>query len=635
MLSKKGSGKGVFTMDSRRFRNVFLSRASTEFGDSVNPIRTAALGNYEMLDVSDQLFPPAERDSLTAEATVRHLREWIERVDAVLQFVGNEAGSAWKVPDGGLDNLLRLLDPSIRSWLLRLVQCFQENNLSENDLTYTHLEGVMAIAQGKQPWILWLTDTGNKAIEPSQLHYRNWLKKNYLSGRDRCDANSIGELVLAAHRKLGEWNERTRIERLARNTHEVAIWDNVFDLSQPGIEEREVFRRWKQLLRYEGDTSVDWIKQRTVCGTPESMMIHRAHRPLLKWINPMDGKVGILARLLDGWKYEETLIDGHAIAFCQDSGDFHLLVENIHSGYQIVSTNRATCLPISGLQSHHFGTFRIWKTEDGFCLESGGQFWRLDTGELSASRTEGSVLPYEPNEQEQIDSGLVPQFARPNSFPFRRRFRGSTFDYERSDLKPAEGSVADEPWGLIEWKGILTHLVMNRGDFTDVFKMVDVCVPGISCLTKISLFRHTYWLQLKCGLAYHYLPLFPAPNPAPQYLLTQLPIDSQDASLLRNLTVSRSIAKNDDDSVAQPFCFIGRDTSGDVDKATRLRVWLIPAFPTKGLLSKLNDRICGLAPLYETPIRRTYQENDLKNDLGRFSDEWWDDLWANCSASRR
>jgi hypothetical protein len=610
-------------------RTIFLSRATNEFGWKVNPLRQVAEREYQLLEVTDQLFPPSPNHRLEAKETVSRLREWLTKVDAVVHFVGQRAGAVCKVPEGDFDGILNFLNPPTRKLFEELAGFFEANGISRDAITYTHLEGVLAIAESKVLYVLRLSADTEDAVEPAQEVYRRWLEGKHLGGRDKCDGASIQVLVEAAHRKLAEWNEFSRMEQLARSSQEVPVWQTIFDVNQPGVPANDIETRWQQVLRYEADSSVDWIDRHQEADEPTTGFIHKSAAPEPNWLIPGGTGVYSLALGHGEWLMTRHTLPGNLRAVCHDGMEFCLLCEATDLGtHTLERLDQTFRLKVEGFQTHHFGALHLWHSSDVFHVVSGNRAWKMAAPTGGSPDGRVTAVPCDlPKEEEDADSGVLPQFPKTASFPFRRHFRGLTFEY---GLDRA-GAAADaaKPWALTLWRHKLHHLVFRAGDFTDAFKTVDVSLAGKWEMEQVVLESNIYWLRLNQGQTRRLVPLHQARAGMGRMVIQGELAGREHVPLLRRVAgMQLSAVFAVDDSQMRPFCFIAREATGDPVTETRLRVWLVPALPSAGILKHLGKLLCEMEALPTTPVTHVGDHPTLPPfglDAG-----WWKLLWDEC-----
>lgn len=624
-----------------RFRTVFLSRATSEFGQHVAQLKSQAVEHYPLLHVTDQWDQPVKEQPPHPQLTVEKIHTWIEKVDVMLQFVGAKAGCGWECPGSTLADVKSKLNTITNGLLNSLRQYFEERGVCPSLLSYTHLEGVMALAMGKPPYVLLLSVPDPGKIEPAQSAYRDWLKEQYTNGRDRFEHENANILVDQAHRMLADWNGLTQLERLARSSQRVTLWETIFDLSQPGADEQSVKKRWNGILNYEADSRVDWVGECIDCGETSRPLIHRDGSTPPAWLIPRNGGWGVLREMNGQWKFSCQNHNGEIRAICHDGTTFWVLLDPTSNGhFVLVNDDLSQTLTIPDLMVNHMGNMLLSKDQDNFFLDCGGSVSQMTpstqasaSNQMTIKRCDDSLAAV------TIRNRVLPQFSRMASFPFRRLFRGETYEYDSCEPEFPDpiDTRPSRSWALSTWNGKIYYLVLRRGYFADAWKTVDLRMEGCWEANEVSYEDEIHWLVIRRGNAEaRKVPLFPA---------NQNPPHNQNTSMVRNAITEpgdvppllSSPVTNERTEISfivtaehqnqQPFCYLARDYNTDPKTETRLRVWLIPLLPSNEIIQELRNLMCEVKRLPETPLQECVSLDEL---CGRLQTEWWSLLWNNC-----
>jgi len=607
---------------------VFLSRASGEFKELTNTIRAEGARAFPMLDIHDQEAPPqvALKGSGGAEKTIEKLFAWISCSEVILHYVGEHSGAQAKAPVdervpsdelAKLKGLLRLLDPASQTALDLLLTAFSEAGLPHSSLTYTQVEGIMALALKKAPLIFMLEPLASGGSSPSQNVYRDWLKKHALEGLDRVYAQRTESLILATYRKLGELNKNTLLEQLTRSSQEQPLWETAFLLNQPEADAVHNLQRWAGIRQFTGSTKVDWIETSVPGGDAPppgwlDLVLPEDEAADEMWLLRYPGTAVIIFRdPTNGWTRRETGVDGSTIrAVCHHGGDVWVLAETnkkyfIHC---LGPVSDASATEVVDFFRHDFEGVHLWHADGCFHLACASSHGSL--------RFSGGVCLLQEESAKAVGRSMVtPQFAKRLGFPFRRHFNGGTYEAWQRGQRRA----------VVNHQERVCHVTFKEGLFQDAFRTVDVKLEG--CWKSQDLVMQGDVLTLKVQHPedpgrLHHLPLFPAAlneswvNPTTQtglFLLNDPGFQSHEIRPAR-------------DAAFTPFCFVGRRFDR-TEETTHYQVWLLPPSPQKELIQRLAGFLCGIEPLPAAPV-----QGDGRDWAGKISalSGWWKYLWENC-----
>lgn len=610
-------------------KKIFLSRATAEFRELTDGIRRTGNAAYAMLQLCDQEHPPVVSTGGGAALTVSKVYEWIRQSSHVLHYVGELPGGCAKVPPSEMSNVAALVDVRSQEELDNLLKEFDRQGVPRTELTYTQLEGVIAIGLEREPLIfLWEPDhdasttpatTSSDAMR-AQRAYCAWLRSHYLPGRDRIVSTLRSDFGPATHRVLGELNTRTALERLARSVAEVPLWETIFTLSQPETTDDEIEKRFQRFRQLEFPLEVDWIdRQPTDCGPLRAgAWVHRglAGNPAdaaAHWLIPRHAErhgLGLLTHGAGQTTYRAFPIDAASLrATCFVHDSFWVLTEE-SAQYQLQNLradNRGSQHRVLHFATNSFEAIDLTYGSGTLYLACGNRHWRLQP----LAGDEYDAVPCEP--PDVADSSVVPQFPERAAFPFRRHFAGETFEAAHHEPK----------WALVKSDGNVTLVTLRGGSFVDAFQTVDLQLAGIWNALQVQNAPPTVSLVIRQeGTdAESAIPLFASDSPHARWQKrdSQLPLLGRRSAPSQLFKVCPQRPAR-----FEPFCFLERTIGGgDTQQTTtRFRVWLIPVHGDRELISHLRGFLCDLVPLPECPVV------ELPARLPHESGEpWWSLLW--------
>ncbi|MCO6454674.1 MAG: hypothetical protein J5I93_05165 [Pirellulaceae bacterium] len=607
-------------------KKVFLSRATAEFRELTDSIRRTGSAAYGMLQLHDQEHPPVVSTGGGASLTVSKVYEWIRLSHHVLHYVGEHPGGCAKVPPNEISGMAAFIDPRSQEVLASLLSEFDRQGVPRSELTYTQLEGVIAIALERDP-LVFLWEAGEQdSAEPdtdarrSQRAYCAWLRSSYLPGRDRIVSTVRSDFGPATHRVLGELNTRTALERLAKSVAEVPIWEMIFALSQPDSTDEDIEKQSQKVRQLEFPLDVDWIDgQPTTCGalragawvrrglasTPADAAAH--------WLIPLHAEqdgLGLLTHGAGQTAYRTFPITAASLrATCFVDGAFWVLTEE-SGAYQLQNlgaAHGASLYCVSGFQTNSFEAIDLTHANGTFYLACGGDHWRLQPGDAQSFEP----IPCDP--PDAASSSVLPQFPERAAFPFRRYFAGETL----------ETSLHDPKWALVKTDGNISLIALRGGSFADAFRTVDLLLEGEWEAHELRSDVAVVWLMIRNSATQdeHAIPFFGCDSQQAcwQKRNSNLPLLRQRAAASQLFEVGPANAAR-----FEPFCFLERTIDGGdaTRKVTRFRVWLIPTGFDRELIRHLRGFLCDLVPLPGSPVTKVPARLPHEAD-----DQWWRLLW--------
>lgn len=598
-------------------KRVFLSRVSGEFSDLGDSIRDEGNEAFPMLLITDQNHPPAVVQSRTSTITVNKIWEWIRASDHVFLYIGTLSGAEAKVPPSERKLLEALLDPNSQQDLDNLLNELRSAKVPETDLTYTQLEGVISIGLRKEPLVFWLE---GEALDSSQSVYRSWIRKHYLSGRDRFQASDVEGLSQGSRRRLQELNTRAQLEQLSRSTSESPLWEIIRILAQPGTGDDELLEKSAEIRKYSHSLEMDWIEGRIDCCSPLPDYVFRA----LDRTNDPNSRCWLFlgqesSAILDNaaGKWEKSIVEYSSIqhrAECFHEGDFWCIAED-RGAYSLRRLGPASAFEsrgIAGLNVKSFDPMALFHSGSHFHLRGAGRFHRIDeapdASELLAKAVAAPSCVR--------TSNAIPVFPEPYAFPFRRGFSGSVYECQSSE---------NDRWALAKTEDRATFLSFRPGSFLDLFQTVDVSLEGIWDFLGAECCIDGIWhLTVRRGEGITTsVPLFRNDDfPVKSWRKNRctVPLLSKDLGGRGKIyeMVPDTLSKFD------PFCFVHREVIENVenDGSTRIRVWLVPSVFNRSIIERLDRLTNGLEPLPHSPIC-SFESSELIDSL----EGWWLELW--------
>lgn len=628
---------------------LFLSRATGEFGRLTAEIRANGQKAFSHLELHDQENPPSGQITGQAKITAQKIYQWVRESRYVFHYVGFDPGGTAKLPaniqEDEIGSLKQVVDPRSQRYIDSLVTAFQAKNLKMTDITYTQLEGVIAIALHKEPLVFWLDGDPSQDVVESQMVYREWLRTFYLQGRDRIASQVVDDFRTASFRSLNRLNRELMLEALVRDTAETPLWETFYTLAQPDTTEAEIQRQVQGIRNWQGSRHVEWIDQLLEFGglaaPPYVLKGVSLNDAVVRWLIPFEKHVAQVSLDLSSetaeWRNTESDIPGSGFrSACFDDNQFQVLSES--SGkYQLTAIgNEGTPHEPSVMKigegsfaTHSFEPIQLLRAEQKYHLVCSGNTWLL---EKRSDESDGLWAVSVQQLPEQATSGLISQFPERSEFPLSRHFRGEVYDGDFREPGMASTASSSPAWAMVRSDDRFYCVTLRDGDFLDLFQTVDLYLDGNWKLLDVQNVDNVALIRLKYSGEngalpddeFILVPLFPRKG-----LPNEWSKETSKLLLLqRDGDPKTSQVTPQDRSALEPFCFVRRAFCSSEDSTastTRLQVWLIPERWEAGLISRIKAYLCDLKPLPRTPI---VDVGDLENVP--FADEWWGYLWHNC-----
>lgn len=614
-------------------RSLFLSRATSEFESLTDTIRTEGARAFSHVEIFDQKNPPGNPASGVADITVAKIHEWIRNSSYVFHYVGFETGGAARLPSQNeIDGLRKLLDMHSHRVLDSLVAEFREGGLNECDITYTQLEGVIAIALNREP-LVFLLDSDKSEIAPSQRIYRNWLRKFYLQGRDRIASRLVDDLQTATFRVLARINRELMLEYLLRATRETPLWETIYTLAQPETSESDIEKKVKEIRDWTGVRDVDLVADSLSIvdgNAPESISKEllglQTEEASPRWFVTSDNKLSQISIKSGRWIVRDYPISKSEVrAVCVHDRKCAVLVERAGKYFVLVLDDAVIeCeLKVRGFATHNFEHIRLLRSDGAYCLICVSCTWQL------SERVENGIRYLWAKAQSSIgeaSSGMIRQYSERSPFPLRRRFRGAIYDADFREKPTGIGESTHFTWAITRVEDRLECVTYRPADFLELFKTVDLALDGNWNAYEVESEGGIARLKLEVeeSEGFAFVPLFPTKEIEVQW--TKVPAElpllvSKDSRNIHYAVLPKRRAK------LEPFCFIERsiEKSDCSQLKTRIRVWLIPQRWNGNLIRQLKEFLCDANTAPVTPIRQL--EGKIE---AAFHDKWWDNLWNHC-----
>ena len=641
-------------------KRVFLSRVTDEFGRIAEDISRGC--SFSAIEVCDQNEPPQRESGEKAEITVEKLASWINSSDYVVLLVGESSGSAHKIPESELDrnNLKNVLTQSQLQTYESLSSEFTKHDLGMDALTYTQLEGVLAIGAGKAPYVLQFSATTTRS-DSSQEAYREWLRHYYLQGRDRLmihrtDPHDMEPVRQALDDLLVRIDHSVQLQYILLGEPSSTLWGRVREtLNATRFDSQNKqghLDRFSLEIRNAADEefiTVDWLEDVQDVGPAPRYLYAAVDGSNRYWF---DHSMAVMKVANGSNELQRACVQRRNIAIravCFHGGKYFLLVQdpqdaNLKFGPIEVVDNglEFNSRPVSGVNVCDTDPVSLWHENGGFSFQYKQTIYSLeeaDNGGYIANREDtNQAAPLSASYR----SAYTLRFPKHLFFPFRRGFSGLTYDFASDDS-------GQQSWALVQDENAnLRFLSLKRGTLLDAFQTADVQLEGQWCVlpwpcTVETGDKNTRLVLLKLGKREPNINRFREVVMIPLFLVRGGPNTNVERKwckerVTRETKIPRLVTLIDGSeplhhvhaegqNAASSFCFILRDV---IETRTRIRVWIIPRKFSTERLKYLDELLGGLRTLPPPPIKSTCRGWDQLLAGPGGLDEWWS-LLLDCS----